>query len=230
MFRYGQFCPVSKSLEVLGERWSLLIVREMIVGRSQFNQLQHALPRISPTTLSKRLRELEEHDLIVRKRLPGQLGYEYRLTAAGKELVPVIAQLAEWGMRWARGRLRDDELDVDMLMSDIQRRIDRSKLPSGQTVLQFKFTDLDDYAEWWIKINDDDIEVCLEDPGHDVDVYFTSDVKTMIEVWMGDVPLRKAQSSGRLKIVGRGAYLRSMHAWFPLHALSGIRPALEGDG
>lgn len=224
MFRYGQFCPISKSLEVLGERWSLLILREMLVGRTQFNQLQHALPRISPTTLSKRLGELEEHDLIVRKRMPAQLGFEYRLTDAGRELLPVIAQLAEWGMRWARGRLRDDELDVGMLMSDIQRRLDRSKLPSGQTVLRFKFTDVKKHADWWIKITDDDVEVCLEDPGYEVDVYFTSDVRTMIQVWMGDVPLKRARATGHLKIVGPPAYLRNLEAWFPLHALAGIRP------
>lgn len=224
MFRYGQFCPISKSLEVLGERWSLLILREMLMGRTHFNQLQRALPRISPTTLSRRLGELEEQGLIVRKRAPAQLASEYRLTDAGRELLPVIAQLAEWGMRWARGRMRDDELDLGLLMSDIQRRIDRRKLPSGQTVLRFKFTDIKEHADWWLKVTDDDVEVCLEDPGYEVDVYFTSDARTLIEVWMGDEPLKRARASGRLKIVGPPAYLRNLEAWFPLHALSGIRP------
>jgi len=225
MFRYGQFCPISKAVEVLGERWSLLVVRELLLGRSQFNQLQRALPRISPTTLSKRLAELQAHGLVLRKRLPAQDSYEYRLTAAGRELYPVVMQVGEWGMRWMRSRMEDDELDVGVLMSDIERRLDTAKLPSGQSVLQFKFTDLGEFADWWIKVNGDHVELCLDDPGYEIDVYFTSDLRTLTEVWMGDLPLERARSSGRLKIVGRPAYLKNLPAWFRLHVLSGIRPA-----
>lgn len=228
MFRYGQFCPVAKALEVLGERWSILVVRELLLGNTQFNRLHRALPRISPTTLSKRLAELEAHELIVRKRIPGQQGFEYQLTAAGRELYPAIVQLGEWGMRWARGRMSDGELDVGMLMADIERRVDGSKLPSGQTVLRFRFTDLDEFADWWVKIDGDEVELCLDDPGYDVDVYFTSNLRTMVEVWMGDVAISQARATGRLKIVGRSAYLRNLREWFRLHMLSGIRPAKGG--
>lgn len=224
MYRYGQFCPVSKALEVLGERWALHVLRELLLGNTQFNQLQRALPRLSPTTLSKRLAELQDNGLVVRKRAPGQLGHQYQLSAAGKELYPVLVSIGEWGMRWARGRMRDDELDVSWLMADVQRRIDPQRLPAGLTVLRFKFTDLSEYGDWWVKIEGAEVDLCLEDPGFDVDVYLTTDLRTMTEVWMGDLPLARARSSGRLKIVGRSAYLRNLQGWLRLHLLGHVRP------
>ncbi len=225
MFRYGQFCPISKAVEVLGERWTLLVIRELLLGNTQFNQLQRALPRMSPTTLSKRLTELQETALIVRRPISGQQAYEYQLTPAGRELYPVILQLGEWGMRWARGQMSDADLDVGMLMADIQRRIDPSQLPSGRTALRFKFTDLEKYADWWVEIQDDDVALCLDDPGHDIDVYFTTDLRTMTEIWMGDLSIREARTKGKLKIVGPPVYLKNPQAWLRLHAMSGIRPA-----
>jgi DNA-binding HxlR family transcriptional regulator len=225
MFRYGQFCPVSKAAEVLGERWSLLVIRELLMGRTQFNQLQHALPKISPTTLSKRLSDLQEYGLIVRKRVSRQQSHEYLLTPAGRELYPLMMELAQWGMRWVRGRMRDDELDVGMLMCDIQRRFDPAKLPSGRTVLKFEFTDLDRYAQWWI-IADDEVDLCLDDPGHDIDVTFRSDLRTLTEVWMGDLALKRALATRKLRIMGPSSYLKSLHDWFPLHTLAAIRPSV----
>lgn len=227
MFRYGQFCPISKAVEVIGERWALLIVRELLLGHTQFNQLQHGLPRISPTTLSKRLAELQASGLIVRKRAPGRLGYQYQATAAARELWPLLVNVGEWGMRWARGRMRDDELDVGMLMGDVQRRIDTSLLPDGLTVLRFRFTDLREYGDWWLKIEGEEIDVCLDDPGFEVDVYFTTDLRTLTEVWMGDLALDRARSSGKLKVVGRSAYLKNLRSWLRLHSLASIRPAVN---
>ena len=230
MFRYGQFCPVSKAAEVLGERWSLLVIRELLLGRTQFNQLQHALPKISPTTLSKRLADLQKHGLVVRKRLPRQQAHAYRLTPAGRELYPLLMQLGEWGMRWVRGRMRDDELDVSILMCDVQRRLDPGKLPSGQTVLKFEFTDVEEYPDWWVRIVDDEVDLCLDDPGYEVDLLFRSDLRTMTEVWMGDLTLKRALASRKLKVLGAATILRNLHAWFPLHALAATPRPAAGNG
>jgi DNA-binding HxlR family transcriptional regulator len=224
MIEYSQFCPVSKTAEVLGEKWTLLIVRELVLGATRFSQIQRAIPRISPTVLNKRLAELQAHGVIVRKRIPEQRGFEYQLTESGRELFPLILQMAQWGMRWARSNMSDDELDVEMLMADIQRRIDPSKLPGGQTMLKFNYTDLDNFAEWWVKISGDHVELCLDDPGYEVNVYFTATLRTMTEVWMGDLSLRKAQADGRLKIVGSSTLLRNINSWFPLHLYADIRP------
>jgi DNA-binding HxlR family transcriptional regulator len=224
MIEYSQFCPVSKTAEVLGEKWTLLIVRELVLGATRFSQIQRAIPRISPTVLNKRLAELQAHGVIVRKRIPEQRGFEYQLTESGRELFPLILQMAQWGMRWARSNMSDEELDVEMLMADIQRRIDPSKLPGGQTMLKFNYTDLDNFAEWWVKISGDHVELCLDDPGYEVNVYFTATLRTMTEVWMGDLSLRKAQADGRLKIVGPSTLLRNINSWFPLHLYADIRP------
>ncbi len=113
--RYGQICPVSKAAELLGERWTLLIIRELVLGTTRFNDFQRALSQISPTLLTKRLNQLEEAGLVVRKTMPNQRRIEYHPTAASKELKPIILGLGEWGMRWARGQMNDDELDVEML-------------------------------------------------------------------------------------------------------------------
>lgn len=224
MIEYSQFCPVSKTAEVLGERWTLLIVRELVLGATRFSKIQRAIPRISPTVLNTRLAELQAHGVIVRKRIPEQRGFEYQLTESGRELFPLILQMAQWGMRWTRNTMSDEDLDVELLMSDIQRRIDPSKLPSGRTVLKFHYTDLQKFTDWWIKISEGKAEICLEDPGDEVDVYFTATLRTMTEVWMGDLPLKKAQADGRLKIVGSSTLLRNLSAWFPLYLYADIRP------
>jgi len=225
VIEYSQFCPLSKTAEVLGEKWTLLIVRELVLGATRFNQIQRGLPRISPTVLNTRLAELTERGVIVRRRIPEQKGYEYRLTESGRELYPLLLKMSEWGMRWARRGIREEELDVEFLMGDIRRRLDTGKLPDGRTVLKFTYTDLKEFAEWWVKIDDGNVELCLDDPGHEVDVFFTTNLKTMTEVWMGDLPLRKAQADRRLKIVGPSTLLRNLAAWFPLHMHAGIRPA-----
>ncbi len=224
MIEYSQFCPVSKTAQVLGEKWALLIVRELVLGATRFSQIQRAMPRISPTVLNKRLADLQAHGVIVRKRIPEQKGFEYQLTESGRDLYPLILQMAQWGMRWARRTMSDDELHVELLMADIQRRIDATKLPGGRTVLKFKYTDLDNFSEWWLKITDANVESCLDDPGDEVDVYFTTNLRTMTEVWMGDLSLRKAQADGRLKIVGPPSLLRNITSWFPLYVYADIRP------
>jgi len=229
MIEYGQFCPVAKAAEVLGEKWTLLIVRELLLGSTRFSQLQRALARISPTVLNKRLNTLQEAGLIVRKRASDQKGYEYHLTEASRELLPIVHQISKWGMRWARGQMSNSELDVNLLMMDIERRVDRGKLPGGRTILKFQFTDLKRYGEWWIKIDGKDVELCTEDPGHDVDVYFTTDLRTMTEVWMGDTPVKQARAEKKLTVVGPPAYLKNLESWLGLYVYSDIRPADPGS-
>jgi DNA-binding HxlR family transcriptional regulator len=121
MVDYGQFCPVAKATELIGERWTILIIRELVLGTHRFSDFQRALSRISPSLLAKRLKDLEKAGIIIRKAQQGRRGYQYFLTPAGRQLAPVIEHLATWGMRWARGQLTDKELDVEFLMWEIQR-------------------------------------------------------------------------------------------------------------
>lgn len=210
---YGQFCPIAKASEILCERWTFLIVRELLMGGSRFTELQRGLTQISPTTLTKRLGELVDAGIVVRRKIPGQRGHEYFLTEAGKELLPVVTQLGEWGMRWARGQLVDADFDVELLMLYLTRSIVPEKLVGNETVIRFKFTDLEPLTYWWIVVRGDSVDVCVQDPGKEIDVYFTTDLRTMSEVWMGDRTYKSAISSNDLKIVGPTALTRNVTAW-----------------
>lgn len=222
---YGQFCPVAKALEVLGERWTLLIVRELLMDGSRFNELQRGLSQISPTILTKRLNDLTDTGIVVRKKIPGQRGYEYFLTAMGQELLPVVKSIGDWGMRWARGKMDDSDLDLELLMLYLERCIQTDKLPGKETVIRFRFTDVDKFNEWWVVANEDDVDVCVRNPGKDVDIYFTTDLRTMIEVWMGDTPYKSAISDGRLTLVGPSALTRDVKSWLAPSIFAGIPPA-----
>jgi DNA-binding HxlR family transcriptional regulator len=223
--RYGQICPVAKTAEVLGERWTLLIVRELVLGTTRFNDFQRALPQISPTLLAKRLSQLQEAGLVIRKTTHGQRRCEYHPAAAGKELKPIIEGLGTWGMRWARGQMNDDELDVEMLMYDLQRRIDETQLPGGRNVIKFVFRKLPKFAHWWIVVEADGKRVlCLHNPRLPVDVEVTTDLRTLNEFWAGDIDLRLARETGRVELKGDPTLVRTISSWLRPGMFSHIRP------
>jgi DNA-binding HxlR family transcriptional regulator len=224
---YAQFCPVAKAAEILGERWTLLIIRELLVGGTRFNELQRGLGLISPTLLTKRLNDLAEAGVVIRRKMHGQRGHEYLLTAMGRELLPVITQLGEWGMRWARGAMPDKDLDVELLMLYLQRSIKPEALPGTETVIRFKFYDLKLLSDWWLLVNGSSVDVCVKNPGREVDIYFGTDLRTMIQVWMGDLSYRAAIADGRMKITGPSALTRDIKSWLAPHTMADIRPAHE---
>ena len=213
MSGYGQFCPVAKATELIGEKWTLLILRELLLGTTRFNDFQRALSRMSPTLLVRRLRQLEKCGIVIRKKLSGQRGYEYRLTAAGKEVGPLVESLAVWGMRWARSQLTDDELDVEFLMRELQRRLQTEHLPDGQTVLCITFDELEVHKTWWLLVDGDVVDLCTENPGKDVDLYINSSVRTIVEIWEGDLDIRTALRNGSVKANGLRHLIRCMPDW-----------------
>ena len=214
MADYGQFCPVAKAAELIGERWTLLILRELVLGTHRFSDFQRALSRISPSLLIKRLKELEKAGIVIKKSRQGRRGFEYFLTPAGRQLSPVIEQLATWGMRWARDQLSDDELDVDFLMWELQRRLDTDALPDGETVLCFIFEELTRFKSWWIVINENGVDLCTKNPGLDVDLYITATVRTMVEIWEGDLGLKTALRKRQVKTNGNRQLIRTLPEWF----------------
>ena len=224
MAGYGQFCPVAKATEVIGEKWTLLILRELMLGTTRFNEFQRAISRMSPTLLAKRLRHLEECGIVIRKKLSGQKGYEYRLTAAGKELGPLVEILAVWGMRWVRGQMSDDELDVEWLMWDLRRRLQTERLPDGETVICFIFDELDKHKNWWMLVDDDAVDLCTEDPGKDVDLYINTSVRVMAEIWKGDRELRTALRGKSVKAHGSRHLMRTMPDWLGLCLYKDVEP------
>ena len=224
---YGQFCPIAKASEIIGEKWTLLVVRELLMGGSRFSELQRGLSLISPTMLSKRLGTLEQHGLVMKKKIPNQKGYEYFPTKSCSELLPIIKSLGDWGMRWARSNLTEKDYDVELLMLYLKRSINPENLIGNETVIRFKFTDIKDYPNWWMLVKGNEVDLCVNDPGKEVDVYFTTTVKTMAGIWMGDTSYKKAIANDELKLVGPKALTKDVSNWMQSSVFTDISPASE---
>ncbi len=221
---YYQFCPVAKAMELLDERWTLLIVRELVSGSQQFNDLRRGLPRMSPSLLSKRLQQLARAG-IVERRAEGS-DVRYVLTPAGQELRPVVEALGTWGVRWI-GELGDEDLDPKLLLWDMRRNIDHAAVPGGRTVVRFSFPDAPAKArDWWMVITADDADVCDVDPGHPVAVTVSASLRRMVEVWRGDSGWSDALRSGEIEVSGPEALRRALPLWFTLSVFASVpRPA-----
>ncbi len=224
---YNQFCPVAKAMEILGERWTLLLIREVLMGATRFNELQRGLSNMSPTLLTKRLVQLEQEGLLVRKKIPGQKGYEYFPTEMCRELFPVLEQVGIWGMHWARHKMTEDDYDLELLMVHLERSIQADKLPGKESVLRFNFTDVKDYPNWWIVAAEDSTDVCVVDPGKEVDVYFNVSVKVMCQLWMGEISYKQAIAEGKLNLLGPKALTRDVENWIRPSIFAGIQPASQ---
>ncbi|MDE2406192.1 MAG: transcriptional regulator [Sphingomonadales bacterium] len=211
--QYGQFCPIAKATEILGEKWTILIVRELVMGGRRFSDMQRGLGDISPALLAARLKSLEEQGLVVRRKPPGRRSYEYWPTEACRQLTPVLLALGEWGLQYARHTVLDSDLDVELLMLYLERSIDPSQLAGGHGVIRFRFHDLGRQRDWWLLVKDGRIDLCITDPGHDVDVYFQCTLRTMHDVWMGDRSFREAIRTGDLVAEGEPALLRTIESW-----------------
>lgn len=210
---YGQYCPISRALDALGERWSLLIVRDMLVGTTRFNELARGLPGLSRSLLAKRLRQLERSGLVERA------GGQYLLTESGRELEPIVFGLGEWGARWTFGDPEAGELDAELLVWWMHKRLDTASLPGKRQVFQVRFTD--DRRLFWIVVESGVPSVCRTDPGFEVDVTIVSDVGSLYQVWLGRLPVKDAVRSGRLEFAGASALTRRMPAVLRLSPVAG---------
>lgn len=212
MAQYGQFCPVAKSTEVLGAPWTMLIIRELCCGEQSFNNLRMGLPLISPSLLSTRLKMLERQQVIARNRT--EHGVIYSLTEAGEELRPVITALGIWGQRWVRSDMSKKDLDPTLLMWDIHRRIDLSYFPPTRTVIHFQFTDFELARRfWWLLVEDGNVDICLKDPGYDPDLCIKTELKTLAQVWMGDLAVAEALAGEQIRLMGSTKLKQSFKSW-----------------
>lgn len=228
MTKYGQFCPIAKSSELLGDTWTILIIRELLLGSTRFSQLQKGMPKISPTILTKRLKELEANGVVMKRKQTGQKGHQYRLTPAGRELSTVIEALAVWGMRWARDEMQPDDLDATFLMFDIERNIATQELPDGENVICFQFPDLQEFSKWWVVCDGQETDLCYQNPGKDVNAYVTANSLDLINVWMGDLSLSTALKEGRVTLLGETPICNRFRKWFPLSSAAKVpRPSDE---
>lgn len=211
--KYQQYCPIAAATEILGEKWTILILRELLMGGRRFNELQRGLGDISPALLTSRLKFLEEQGILVRRKVSGQRTFEYYPTEACEALLPVIFAIGEWGLIWTKANMLDADFDVELLMLYMERSVDPSKLIGDESVIQFKFSDLIEQSDWWLLVRNQNVDLCITDPGKDVDVYFNCSVRTMYEVWMGDRSYKEVMSSGDMTVQGEPALLRNIRSW-----------------
>lgn len=211
------------SADLMGDKWTLLILRELFLGASRFGDFQRAQPRMSPAILSKRLKMLEANDIVVKS--SGVSATNYKLTRSGRELGPIIEGMAIWGMRWRSRHIVAQDCDLGGFMWDFHRTLNTQALPDGETVICVEIADRKQLNTWWLLANSRVVDLCTQDPGHEVDVYIHASLQSMISVWMGDVALAQATASEEFKLSANKRYLKNASEWFPKSPLADVRPA-----
>jgi DNA-binding HxlR family transcriptional regulator len=224
----GQFCSIARALDVLGERWSILVVREVLCGSHRFGDIRRGIPRISRTMLSARLRELVEVGVLERAAESG--GPTYELTPAGRELEAIVRDLGVWGQRWLPRTLPREELDADVLLWDVQRRICRDALPKAPVVVRIELSDVHGRAGTrFLLLRRSEVSLCTENPGFPDVLGIRGSLRTLTAWWRGDLSLTDARAAG-MRVEGRREWLRAFPAWFPRYAFADVAAMrTEGD-
>ena len=214
---YKQFCPVAMAAEILCTRWTMVLLRELVAGTTRFNDLRRGVPKMSPALLSTRLKELELAGVIERRPMPSERGvFEYHLTAAGQDLRAVVEAMGTWGQKWVESSISLKNLDPSLLMWDMRRNLDPKPLPKVRTVIQFLYSDLPpSKSHWWLVVEPrGDVDLCWSDPGFDIDLFVTTDLRTMTAIWMGLSTLDVARA--KMELLGPRAIVASMQTWLGL--------------
>jgi DNA-binding HxlR family transcriptional regulator len=221
---YGQFCPVAVASEIFAERWTPVILRELVLGSRRFNDIHRGVPRISKALLSKRLRELAVHGVI------SSAGGEYRLTQAGQEMGEVVVHLGQWGARWTMPVHRD-RLDARVLTWDMRRRFAVDKLPEKRTTVRFDFRGVPAGHKapktFWFVLQRPEVDLCIIEPGFEVDVYVEANLESFTRVWLGEVPIRQAMREGDIKLTGDRQGVRDFPSWLLLSTLAAVPRAAD---
>lgn len=217
---YGQFCPIAVACETFAERWTPLILRELLAGARRFNDIRQGMPMISRTLLAQRLRGLEEAGIIHSLPLAHGRGREYRPTRAAEEFRDVLERLGEWGQRWATTQFDPENLDLMLLMWNVRRRIDFKRLPVRRVVVRFDFRGFPArcraFQTCWLLLERSGSEVCLKHPGFDVDLVISADAGAIARVWTGAMSFETAARSGSVRLDGPRDLVRAFPSWLLL--------------
>ncbi len=219
---------MAKAAEIVTERWTPLVIRELLMGSRRFNDLRRGVPLMSPSLLSDRLKALERAGIVRRERDGGHA--EYHLTEAGEELRPIVEMLGVWGQRWVRTPMGDGDLDASLLMWDIRRRVRTQRIERGRVVVHFAFPSAPKgQKHWWLVLEPEESDLCLNDPGFGVDLEVETDVRTMTMVWMGDLTFDEVLRTGSLSVDGPPDLRGRLPDWLELSSFAGVeRPAPAG--
>jgi DNA-binding HxlR family transcriptional regulator len=224
----GQSCSIARALDVLGQRWMLLVVRELLMGSRRFGEIRRGLPRISRTMLSARLRELV--DTGIASRAEDAEGPVYALTPRGRELEDTLRALGVWGQRWLSRDLSREELDVEALVWDMRRRLDREALPRSPLVAHIEtWTEPRRREERYLLLRRSEVSLCSASAGFPVELHVRAPLRTLTAWWRGDVSLTEARAAG-LVIEGRREWVRAFPRWFERYLFAGVPPAQNRSG
>jgi DNA-binding HxlR family transcriptional regulator len=221
---YKQFCPVAMAAELLCTRWTMVLLRELVAGTTRFNDLRRGVPKMSPTLLSQRLKELESAGIIERRALQSERGvYEYCMTEAGRDVRQVVEALGLWGQKWVEARQSLKNLDPSLLMWDMRRNLNPAPLPDRRTVVQFLYRELPlSKRFWWLVIEPHgEVDLCWSDPGFDVDLYVATDLRTMTSIWMGLTTV--AKEIDNMDFTGDRDIAGTMQTWLGLSPFASER-------
>jgi DNA-binding HxlR family transcriptional regulator len=224
MRTYGQFCPIAKSSEILAERWTLLIVRELLLGSHRFNELEWGLPHIPRSLLTQRLRSLEDAGVLERRADAGGKRREYHLTTAGLELFEIVKGIGDWGQKWVNHNIGHGDVDPKLLVWDMHRRLDLEAIPDHRVVIQLDFHGAA-RGIFWLVVQRPETSVCQTDPGFDVDLFVSADTIALHRVWMGHTTIHEAIDEGLVEIDGLPELARAFPKWLQLSFFAGVQPA-----
>lgn len=221
MTKYGQYCPVARSVEILGDRWTLLIVRDLLDGKDHFNDLERGLPGIPRALLADRLRRLQKAGLLERHVESGPQRTRYQLTQAGKELSQVVDALTRWGARWAFGEPDISELDPILLLWWMRDRVYLERLPRRRVVVEFVFHG-PRRSTYWLVLQPTDVSVCLTHPGFEVDVHVTAELAALYKVWLGRMTFAEARREQLVDLNTSPSMARNFPRWFAWSAAADV--------
>ena len=225
---YGQFCPVAMAAEVFCTRWTALVLREILCGSTRFNDIRRGVPRMSPTLLSKRLKELTKAGILYTRPARQSGGVEYLLTHAGEDLRPLVMSLGNWGQRWVESNLSLKNLDPSLLMWDMRRNLDPVPLPAKRCTVHFEYPELEGARrQWWLVIDKGMVDLCLVDPGHDIDLSVIGSLRAMTAIWMGLSTVDKEVNAGALDLTGDPVIARAMQKWLGLSPFAKEKSRVE---
>lgn len=217
---YGQYCPLALAAELLCRRWTILVISRLIDGCRTFNEIHKGVPRISPSLLSKRLSELEDAGIVKRQKIANENRFRYEPTEAGLDLAELIEGMAVWGQHWSRDMNMAD-LDPAFLAWSMSQRLNVDAMPSGRTVVEFEFSGTPtEFRKFWLVSQNDNIDMCLKDPGYEPDLLVRSDLRRFVEAWRGIRDLKQEIQAGRIRLTGPRRLTSSFHRWLLLSALA----------
>ncbi|MBC8038560.1 MAG: transcriptional regulator [Rhizobiales bacterium] len=218
---YGQFCPVAMASEIVGKRWTILILRELLCGTTRFNDLRRGVPRMSPTLLSKRLKELVQAGVVEISTGSQNRIAEYHLTRAGEDLRDIIMNLGGWGHRWVESKASLRNLDPSLLMWDMRRSLRPEPLPPRRCTIQFQYPELPQaQRNWWLVIDEGKVDLCGFDPGYEVDLLVRGPLRSMTSIWMGMSTVAQELDKGKLHLDGDPAIASAMQQWLGLSSFA----------